>query len=57
MKTIVITGIQSKTNTSYIVIYGVTIDTFEKVSFKTDVNEQKRLSSLMATATPVQINL
>ena len=54
---IVITGIQSKTNTPHIVVYGVTVDTFEKVSFKTDVSEQSKLQSVMQTATPININL
>lgn len=54
---IVITGIQSKTNTPYIIVYGVTVDTFEKVSFKTDVSEQSKLQSVMQTATPININL
>lgn len=54
---IVITGIQSKTNTPHIIVYGVTVDTFEKVSFKTDVSEQSKLQSVMQTATPININL
>lgn len=55
--TIIITGIQSKTNTPHIVVYGVTVDTFEKVSFKTDVSEQGKLQNVMQTATPININL
>jgi hypothetical protein len=54
---IVITGIQSKTNTPYIIVYGVTVDTFEKVSFKTDISEQNRLQNVMQTATPIDLNL
>lgn len=54
---IVITGIQSKTNTPYIIVYGVTVDTFEKVSFKTDISEQSRLQNVMQTATPIDLNL
>lgn len=54
---IVITGIQSKTNTPHIIVYGVTVDTFEKVSFKTDVSEQSKLQNVMQTATPININL
>ena len=55
--TIVITGIQSKTNTPHIIVYGVTVDTFEKVSFKTDMSEQSKLQNAMQTATPININL
>lgn len=54
---IVITGIQSKTNTPHIIVYGVTVDTFEKVSFKTDISEQNRLQNAMQTATPIGLNL
>lgn len=54
---IVITGIQSKTNTPHIIVYGVTVDTFEKVSFKTDISEQSKLQNAMQTATPININL
>lgn len=54
---IVITGIQSKTNTPHIIVYGVTVDTFEKVSFKTDISEQNRLQNAMQTATPIDLNL
>lgn len=55
--TIVITGIQSKTNTPHIIVYGVVVDTFKKVSFKTDISEQSRLQNVMQTATPININL
>lgn len=57
---IVITGIQSKTNTPHIphiIVYGVTVDTFEKVSFKTAISEQSKLQNIMQTATPININL
>lgn len=55
---IVITGIQSKTNTPYIIVYGVTVDTFEKkYHSKTDISEQSRLQNIMQTATPIDLNL
>lgn len=57
MKTFVITGITTKTGNNNIQVHGVTTDTYEPVSFVTDISQYKSLEAVMNTATPITLDL
>lgn len=57
MKTIVITAIKTATHTNVMLVHGMTVDTYEPVTFTTNTNMYKELESVMNTATPITLNL
>lgn len=57
MKTFVITGITTKTGNNNIRVHGVTTDTYEQVSFITDISQYKSLENVMNTVTPITLDL
>lgn len=57
MKTFVITAIKTATHTNIMLVHGVTVDTYEPVTFSTDTSMYKELESVMNTATPITLNL
>lgn len=57
MKTIIITAIKTATHTNIMLVHGMTIDTYEPVTFTTDSSVYKELESAMNTAKPIKLNL